>query len=98
MLPAELPTSTELGIKVKHRIDGPIARLDAVASQMGVAAVPCCSVTDLNDVVPLPNTKSAPHRYVWLLYHKDLRQSARIRALFKHLLVLEKNWPVDWTG
>ena len=98
VLPTELPTSTDLGITVKHCIDGPIARLDAVASQMGVAALPCCSVTDLRDVVLLPNTKSAPHRYVWLLYHKDLRQSARIRALFKHLLALEKNWPAEWMG
>ena len=98
VLPVELPTSTDLGIKVKHCIDGPIARVDAVASQMGVAALPCCSVTHLTDVVPLPNTKSTPYRYVWLLYHKDLRQNARIRALFKHLLVLEEHWPAEWTG
>ena len=98
VLPAELPTSTDLGIKVKHCIDGPIARVDAVVNQMGVAALPCCSVTELSGVVRLPNTESVPHRYVWLLYHKDLRQSARIRALFKHLLVLEKNWPAEWMG
>lgn len=98
VLPAELPTSTDLRIKVKHCIDGPIARVDAVVNQMGVAALPCCSVTELSGVVRLPNTESVPHRYVWLLYHKDLRQSARIRALFKHLLVLEKNWPAEWMG
>ena len=96
--PAELPTPADLGIKVRHSVDGPIARLDAVANQMGVAALPCCSVSELTDVVRLPNTESVPHRYVWLLYHKDLRQSARIRALFKHLLVLEENWPAEWMG
>ena len=98
VLPAELPTPSDLGVKVKHSIDGAIARLDAVANQMGVAALPCCSVADLRDVVRLPNTDSVPYRYVWLLYHKDLRQSARIRALFKHLLVLEHSWPMEWTG
>ena len=98
VLPAELPTPADLGIKVRHSVDGPIARVDAVVNQMGVAALPCCSVTELADVVRLPNTESVPHRYVWLLYHKDLRQSARIRALFKHLLALEKNWPVEWMG
>ena len=98
--PAGLPTAADLGINVRHAVDTPIARLDAVANQMGVAALACCSVTDagFKDVVRLPNTESVPHRYVWLLYHKDLRQSARIRALFKHLLALEKNWPVEWMG
>ena len=96
--PAELPTPADLGINVRHSVDGPIARVDAVVNQMGVAALPCCSVTELTDVVRLPNTESVPHRYVWLLYHKDLRQSARIRALFKHLLALEKNWPAEWMG
>ena len=98
VLPTELQTSSDLGIKVKHSIDGAVARLDAVANEMGVAALPCCSVADLRDVVHLPNTKRIPYRYVWLLYHKDLRQSARIRALFEHLLVLEDHWPTEWMG
>jgi DNA-binding transcriptional LysR family regulator len=98
VLPSELPTHSELGIQVRHSIDGAIARLDAVDNQMGVAPLPCCSVVDLKDVVRLPNTESIPYRYVWLLYHKDLRQSARIRALFKHLLVLEDHWPAEWMG
>ena len=98
--PAGLPTAADLGIKVRHSVEGPITRLDAVANQMGVAALACCSVAEagLKDVVRLPNTDSVPHRYVWLLYHKDLRQSARIRALFKHLLTLEQNWPAAWMG
>ena len=97
-LPAELPTPSDLGLNVRHSIDGPITRLDAVASQMGVAVLPCCSVAECEDLVRLPNTESIPHRFVWLLYHKDLRQSARIRALFKHLLALEHNWPAAWEG
>ena len=98
VLPTELPTHSQLGIKIKHSVDGVISRVDAVANQMGVAPLPCCTVTDLKDVIRLPNTDSVPYRYVWLLYHKDLRQSARIRALFKHLLELEDSWPLEWAG
>ena len=98
VLPSELPTHSQLGLKIKHSVDGVISRVDAVANQMGVAPLPCCTVTDLKDVVRLPNTDSVPYRYVWLLYHKDLRQSARIRALFKHLLELEDSWPLEWAG
>ena len=98
VLPTDLPTHSQLGIKIKHSVDGVISRVDAVANQMGVAPLPCCTVTDLKDVVRLPNTDSVPYRYVWLLYHKDLRQSARIRALFKHLLELEDSWPTEWAG
>ena len=96
VLPSELPTHTDLGIAVKHSVDGPLARLDAVNHQMGVAALPCCSVAGLENLVRLPETDSVPYRHVWLLYHKDLRQSARIRALFNHLLALENNWPAAW--
>ena len=98
--PEGLPTAADLGISVRHAVDTPIARLDAVANQMGVAALACCSVAEagFKDVVRLPNTESVPYRYVWLLYHKDLRQSARIRALFKHLLALEHDWPAAWAG
>lgn len=98
VLPPELPTPAELGIKIKHSIDGVVSRIDAVSNQMGVGPLHCCTVTDLEDVVRLPKTVSVPHRYVWLLYHKDLRQSARIRALFKHLLELQDSWPVQWSG
>ena len=98
VLPTELPTYSQLGIKTKHSVDGVTSRIDAVANQMGVAPLPCCTVMDLKDVVRLPNTDSVPYRYVWLLYHKDLRQSARIRALFKHLLQLEDSWPPEWAG
>ena len=98
VLPTELPTHSQLGIKIKHSVDGVISRVDAVANQMGVAPLPCCTVMDLKDVVRLPHTDNVPYRYVWLLYHKDLRQSARIRALFKHLLQLEDSWPAEWAG
>lgn len=97
-MPKQLPSSSELGIKVKHSIDGVIPRVDAVVNQMGVAALPCCTVSDLQDVVRLPATDSVPYRHVWLLYHKDLRQSARVRALFKHLLEIETEWPNSWRG
>ena len=98
--PEGLPTAADLGISVRHAVDTPIARLDAVANQMGVAALACCSVAEagFKDVMRLPNTERVPYRYVWLLYHKDLRQSARIRALFKHLLALEHDWPAAWAG
>ena len=42
--PAGLPTAADLGIKVRHSVEGPITRLDAVANQMGVAALACSSV------------------------------------------------------
>ena len=60
VLPTELPTHSQLGIKIKHSVDGVISRVDAVANQMGVAPLPCCTVTDLKDVVRLPNTDSVP--------------------------------------
>ncbi len=96
VLPSDLPTHKDLGISIKHSVDGAIARLDAVANQMGVAALPCVSCAGLKNLVRLPNTDRVPYRHIWVLHHKDLRQSARVRALFKHLLELENSWPATW--
>lgn len=97
-LPSQLPKPSDLGIAVKHSIDGGIARYEAVLNQMGVGALPCFTVEHDSNIIRLPNTLSVPYFHVWLVYHKDLRQSARVRALFTHLSSLEDSWPDAWVG
>ncbi len=94
--PAGLPTPEQLGLREHHVIDSFESRLDGIKSQMGLGRVPCFAVQDSPDILRLPNTPTVPFVYVWLLYHKDLRQSARVRALFEHLARLENEWPTGW--
>ena len=87
----DLPDPETLGLKSRHLIDGITPRTVAVKNKLGVAALPCFLAQQYPDLMLLPGVPSAHWGYTWLLHHKDLRQSARIRALFKHLSTLEEN-------
>ncbi|MCH1609918.1 MAG: LysR family transcriptional regulator [Luminiphilus sp.] len=92
----DLPDAETLGLKSRHLIDGITPRTVAVKNKLGVAALPCFLAQQYPDLMLLPGVPSAHWGYTWLLHHKDLRQSARIRALFKHLSTLEEKWPDAW--
>jgi len=92
----DLPDPDSLGLKSRHFIDGITPRTVAVTNKLGVAALPCFMTKQNPELTLLPGVPSAHWGYTWLLHHKDLRQSARIRALFKHLSQLEAQWPNAW--
>ena len=92
----DLPNPDSLGLKSRHLIDGITPRTVAVTNKLGVAALPCFLARQYSDLMLLPGVPSAHWGHTWLLHHKDLRQSARIRALFKHLSSLEEKWPSAW--
>jgi DNA-binding transcriptional LysR family regulator len=92
----DLPDPEALGLKSRHLIDGITPRTVAVTNKLGVAALPCFLAKQYPELMLLPGVPSAHWGHTWLLHHKDLRQSARIRALFKHLSSLEEKWPGAW--
>ena len=92
----DLPDPDSLGLKSRHLIDGITSRTVAATNKLGVAALPCFLATQYPELMLLPGVPSAHWGHTWLLHHKDLRQSARIRALFKHLSALEEKWPNCW--
>lgn len=92
----DLPDPDSLGLKSRHLIDGITPRTVAAINKLGVAALPCFLAMQYPELMLLPGVPSAHWGHTWLLHHKDLRQSARIRVLFKHLSALEEQWPNCW--
>lgn len=92
----DLPDPESLGLRSRHLIDGITPRMVAATNKLGVAALPCFMAMQCPDLMLLPGVPSSHWGYTWLLHHKDLRQSARIRALFQHLSELEEKWPSAW--
>jgi DNA-binding transcriptional LysR family regulator len=86
----ELVTAGSLGLSGRHLFHSLMPRLMAVKHQLGVAVLPSMMAADDPELLLLPNVPAAHWGYIWVLHHKDLRQSARIRALFKYLSVLEE--------
>ena len=86
----ELVTAGSLGLSGRHLFHSLMPRLMAVKHQLGVAVLPSMMAAEDPELLLLPNVPATHWGYIWVLHHKDLRQSARIRALFKHLSLLEK--------
>ena len=86
----ELVAAESLGLSSRHLFRSLMPRLMAVKHQLGVAVLPCMMAADDPELLLLPNVPAIHWGYLWVLHHKDLRQSARIRALFKYLSVLEE--------
>lgn len=85
-----------LKLPTRHAIQGLEQQYIAVTHKMGVANLPCIMCSDNPQLTLLPGTTSKHIGFCWLLYHRDLRQSARIRALFQELASLKTDWEQAW--
>ena len=52
-----------------------------MVARMGMAFMPCFAAYDNPDIVRVPGATLIHHSDMWVLTHKDLRLSARMRAL-----------------
>lgn len=68
-------------LPVRHAVVDYSLVVEAVRSKMGLAFMPCFAVHDSPDVVRVPGATIHHHSDMWVLTHKDLRLSARLRIL-----------------
>lgn len=68
-------------LQVRHAIADLALLADAVRYKMGVAFMPCLIAFNNPDIVRVPGATIVHHSDMWVLTHKDLRLSARLRVL-----------------
>jgi len=66
---------------VRHAIEDMPTLAYALQAKMGMAFLPCYATKDLPDVVRAPGAPVVHNLDMWVLTHKDLRLSARMRVL-----------------
>lgn len=66
---------------VRHAILDLSLVAGAVRAKMGMAFMPCLFASDHEELVQVPGAITVHHSDLWVLTHKDLRLSARLRAL-----------------
>jgi DNA-binding transcriptional LysR family regulator len=69
------------GQPVRHSIVDIGLLLEAVRARMGMAYIACFAVWQQEEVVRVPGANIVHHSDMWVLTHKDLRLSARMRVL-----------------
>ncbi len=68
-------------LPTRHSIINVNLLVDAIRSGMGLGYVPCFSVLNKAEIVRVPGARVVHQSDMWVLTHKDLRLSARMRIL-----------------
>lgn len=68
-------------LAVRHSIVNINLLVDAVRYRMGMAYMPCFAAYDKSAIVRVPGSAIVHQSDMWVLTHKDLRLSARMRVL-----------------
>lgn len=68
-------------LPVHHAVSAFILQVEAVRSKMGMMFAPCAMFRDHPEVVRVPGEDMHHYFDLWVLTHKDLRLSARMRIL-----------------
>lgn len=66
---------------VRHAIIDLSLVVGAVRAKMGMAYMPCLFASDHKELMRVPGATIVHHSDLWVLTHKDLRLSARLRAV-----------------
>ena len=70
---------------LKHRVSELVPLISLAASGLGMAYLACNLGDRHPNLVRAPFQKPLPYRSIWLLLHRDLRRTARIRCLVDFL-------------
>lgn len=92
---AELPEAIWLarhrgGRRVAFRSNSVQAQLAAAKAGFGTALLPCWLAALEPELVRLPMPAPAPAREAWLVLHRDLKDTPRIRAVAEHIAAVFK--------
>ena len=87
--PGELETwARDRGLSINSRIwntESMEGQLALVRQGLGMAVLPCALADTQSDLARIIPDQTWPSRDVWVLTHKDLLSSPRIRSLFNFL-------------
>ncbi len=71
--------------KLRHRVSEIVPLLTLAAAGLGMTQIACCLGDRHPDLIRAPYQKPIPYRNIWLLLHRDLRKTARVRLLVDFL-------------
>lgn len=79
-------TSPYPNARLRHRMNEGVPQLSLAAAGMGLAMIPCFLGDRYPGLVRAPYHEPVLDRSIWLLFHGDLRRTARIRLFIDFLV------------
>lgn len=68
-------------LPVRHRLFSNLLQVEAAKEGLGLTLLPCFLGDEEPGLRRVPGTATLPGKSLWLLFHRDLQQTARIRTL-----------------
>lgn len=72
-------------LPVRHRLFSNTLQLEAAREGLGLALLPCFLGEAEPGVVRVPETATLDGKSIWLLHHRDLSRTARVRTFIDHI-------------
>jgi len=73
-------------LPIRHHFNEVVAQLSAVKAGLGITQLPCFMADPLPELRRLPLSEPVLSWEIWILTHRDLRQTARVRAFFDFMV------------
>lgn len=81
--PQDMPIAN---LPVRHRLFSNLLQVEAAKLGLGLALLPCFLGDPEPELLRVPGTAPLPGKSIWILYHRDLRRTARVRTLIDFLV------------
>jgi len=81
--PQDMPIAD---LPVRHRLFSNLLQVEAAKLGLGLALLPCFLGEPEPGLLRVPGTAPLPGKSIWILYHRDLRRTARVRTLIDFLV------------
>lgn len=81
--PLDMPITN---LPVRHRLFSNLLQVEAAKQGLGLSLLPCFLGDPEPGLLRVPGTAPLPGKSIWILYHRDLRRTARVRTLIDFLI------------
>jgi DNA-binding transcriptional LysR family regulator len=83
--PEHIKKSSFPDAPIKHTINFPEGILSAISAGMGIAQLPCIIADKVPDIMRLPEESAVYYSDLWVLTHKDLRHTLKVKTIMDHM-------------
>lgn len=82
-------------LPVRHKVFSNTLQVELAKEGLGFSLLPCFLGDTEPDLLRVPGTTAMPSNSIWILFHRDLQRTARIRAFVDYMVdAIRRNRPL----
>ncbi len=82
-------------LPVRHKVFSNALQIEMAKNGVGFSLLPCFLGDVEKDLIRVPGTDVTPSNSIWILFHRDLKRTARVRAFVDYMVdAIRQNRPL----